>query len=82
MENKNPTVGAEDVFYNIISSWTPTFKVLCGRTMLLITTTSSSTATDSPVLHLLTTNKFTLQERWLIYLFHHSVYGYRPRYIK
>lgn len=45
---KKPTMRVEGVFYKIISSCTPTFKVLFGRTMLLITTTSSSTSTDSP----------------------------------
>lgn len=38
------------LYHRIISSWTLTLRVLFGRTMLLITTTSSSTVTASPAL--------------------------------
>lgn len=41
--------------YKMISSCMLTFRTLFGRTMQLITTTSSSTVTDSPVLR----NPFT-----------------------
>lgn len=40
--------GCIPLYHRIISSWTLRFIVLFGRTMLLVTTTSSSTATASP----------------------------------